>query len=120
MDTLTTTEKRAFKRAWLNLRLELKQYFNRKPDLQSMLFLIGIQELGQLKANFTKEEKQDLMHVAVCKLLSDAGYFAFVKHDADGWPHYKAIKALPYEANNLDAQDFLLKTQILAYFGKTW
>jgi len=120
MDSLTIEEKRAFKRAWLNLRLEMQQYFNRKPDLQSMLFLIGIQELGQLKTHFSKEEKQDLMHVAVCKLLSNAGYFALIKRDADGWPHYKAIKALPYEANNLEAQDFLLKTQILAYFDKTW
>ena len=46
--------------------------FGKKPDLEAILFLIGMQEYGQLKDKFTKEQKQDLMHVAVCLLLSQS------------------------------------------------
>ena len=58
-------------------------------------FLIGIQEFGQIKEKFTKEQKQDLMHVAVCSLLSQSGYYEVEGVDAGGWPHFKQLKAMP-------------------------
>lgn len=84
------------------------------PDLQAILFLIGIQEAGVLRNKFTKEEKQDLMHVAVCELLSSAGYFEFVGRDEDGWPHYNQIKNI--EGHDLKAQELLLKSKVVQYF----
>ena len=72
--------------AWLRIRHLIKDRFGKEslPDLNAILFLIGIQELGRWKAQFTKEEKQDLMHIAVCRLLSYEGYYEFVGRDADG------------------------------------
>ena len=49
--------------------------------MDAMLFLIGVQELGRWKEGFTKEEKQDLMHIAVCRLFTDDGHYEFVGRD---------------------------------------
>ena len=81
---------------WLKVRHLVKDAFERDdlPDLNAVLFLIGIQELGRWPGSFTKEEKQDLMHIAVCRLLSYDGYYEFAGRDADGWPHYRLVKPL--------------------------
>ncbi|HMQ48541.1 MAG TPA: hypothetical protein PKA00_17555 [Saprospiraceae bacterium] len=84
------------------------------PDLNGILFLIGIQELGRWRTNFTKEEKQDLMHIAVCRLLSFDGYYAFQGRDADGWPHYELKKPVP--SQGVEAQERLLKQKAIQYF----
>ena len=64
-------------------------------DLQAILFLIGIQELGKGYQTFSKEEKMDLLHIAICRLLSNYGYYEFEGRDKDGWPHYKTNEKLP-------------------------
>ena len=99
---------------WQDLLYELKGRFGRKPDLQSMLFLIGVQELNQIGKEFTKEEKQDLMHIAICKLLSSRGFYKLEWTDEDGWPHYRAVKEHP--DLNLAEQEYFLKQLILEYF----
>src|SRR5260370_20817668 len=80
---------------WWSLEAKLVGRFGKKPDLETILFLIGIQEFGQLKEKFTKEQKQDLMHVAVCKLLSPSGYYELEKMVEEGWPHFKQLKRMP-------------------------
>ena len=85
------------------------------PDLNSILFLIGIQELGQVRSKFSKEEKQDLMHIAVCVLLSEDGYFEFKGQDADGWPHFDQVK--PLDVLGPKAQEAVLKEKIVYYFA---
>jgi len=99
---------------WWNLEAKLAERFDKKPDLETILFLIGIQEFGQIKAKFTKEQKQDLMHVAVCSLLSASGYYELEGVDSEGWPHFKQLKAM----TEMDAiaQEFFLKDHILLYF----
>ena len=79
---------------WQRIRHKIKELFNKEslPDTNAILFLIGIQELGVPKQEYTKEEKQDLMHVAVCTLLEPLGYFEFKGRDEEGWPHYVQIK----------------------------
>ena len=61
------------KERWKKLILKLSEEFsdNEIIDMQSIIFLIGVQELGDVKANFSKNKKLDLMHIGVCKLLSD-------------------------------------------------
>lgn len=82
--------------------------------MEAILFLIGIQELGQVKKEFTKEQKQDLMHVAVCTLLSEDGYFELENYDKDGWPHFHEVKKTP--PMNLKEQEDFLKEHIIHYF----
>ncbi len=101
---------------WLRVRHEVKDAMKREalPDLNTMLFLIGIQELGRWKKHFTKEEKQDLMHIAVCRLLAYEGYYEFVGRDADGWPHWRQVGGL--QPLSLPQQERLLKEKIIQYF----
>jgi hypothetical protein len=88
--------------------------FGKKPDLESVLFLIGIQEYGHIRDKFTKEQKQDLMHVAVCSLLSQSGYFEIDYYDDDGWPHFRQLKSMP-EMNMIEQENFI-KDHTLLYF----
>lgn len=101
---------------WLQIRHLVKDRFQRDslPDLNAILFLIGIQELGRWQKAFTKEEKQDLMHIAVCQLMTYDGYYAFKGRDADGWPHYELLAAPPLQG--LEAQEQYLIRQVIRYF----
>ncbi len=101
---------------WVKLRNQLKDRFdkNELPDLNAVLFLMGIQILGRYKKEFTKEEKQDLMHISICELLTEEGYYTFEGRDQDGWPHFKALK--PFETEGVKHQEAYLKRKIIKYF----
>jgi hypothetical protein len=99
---------------WLKLRIQIKQHFGIKPDMNGVLMLIGVQELGQGPQSFSKEQKQDLMHIAVCKILSQSGYYTYEGDDEQGWPHYSLTKPLP--SFDLFEQENFLKDHILLYF----
>lgn len=102
-------------RNWQKLRIKLKDIIGKKPrDLNAVLLLIGVQELGKGTLEFSKEQKQDLMHIAICKVLSFSGYYELEGLDEDGWPHWKNIKSLPHF--DLLEQEQLLKMHILEYF----
>ena len=99
---------------WWNLEAKLAERFGKKPDLEAILFLIGMQETGFIKEKITKEQKQDLMHVATCSLLAQSGYYEVEGKDKDGWPHYKQLKTLPV-LNAIEQENFL-KDHVLLYF----
>lgn len=106
-------------RKWSSLLSELESVIGKKPkDLNSVLFLIGVQELGHGTKIFSKEEKQDLMHIGICKVLSLSGYYELEGHDNDGWPHWKLIKKLPHF--DLLEQEKLLKMHVMEYFEKEY
>ena len=102
---------------WLRVRHWVKDRFERKelPDLNAVLFLIGMQELGKPQKKYTKEEKQDLMHIAICHLLEEDGYFKFEGMDADGWPHWTPV--LPVDIKGLPAQEAMLRRKVIEYFA---
>lgn len=99
---------------WWALESRLMERFGKKPDMETILFLIGLQETGFVAEKITKEQKQDLMHVAVCGLLSGSGFYVLSGHDDDGWPHYEQRKELPDMF--LPEQENFLKDHILLYF----
>ncbi len=99
---------------WFALEQQLMERFGKKPDVESILFLIGIQELGDIKEKFTKEQKQDLMHIAICTVLAPSGYYELERVDEDGWPHFKQLRPMPELA--AFEQEAFLKDHILLYF----
>ena len=99
---------------WWNLEAKLVERFGKKPDMETILFLIGIQEFGEIRSSFTKEQKQDLMHVAICQLLSPSGFYEMDRVDEDGWPHFHQLKPMP-DMNPVEQENFL-KDHILLYF----
>ncbi|MEK6781079.1 MAG: hypothetical protein AABY93_05210 [Bacteroidota bacterium] len=106
-------------RKWHQLTVFIEHTIGKKPkDLNGVLFIIGIQELGQGGKRFSKEEKQDLLHIAICKVLSLSGYYTLEGLDKDGWPHWKIVKKLPHF--DLLEQEKLLKMHVLEYFEKEY
>jgi len=83
-------------------------------DLDAVIYLVGLQELGQLHRKFKKDEKVNLMHIAICRLLEPFGYYAFEYFDDEGWPHYKVLEQLP--TLKAGEQSVLMKEAIVNYF----
>lgn len=89
--------------------------FNKKPDMNAILFLIGMRELGHLpEEKFKKSDKVDLMHIAVCKILSYSGHYRLKGADENGWPHWELVKQLPQF--NVFEQESYIRTHIIEYF----
>ena len=100
---------------WEHLLGQLEELLGKRPgDLNGVLFLIGVQELGQGAKRFTKEQKQDLMHIGICSVLSMSSYYSLEYIDQDGWPHYKLERALP--PGDVLKQEALLKMHVIEYF----
>jgi hypothetical protein len=103
---------------WENLLEQLESVIGKRPaDLNGVLFLIGVQELGKGALNFTKEQKQDLMHIGVCEVMGISGYYKLTHRDEDGWPHYELSGKLPF--TSLNGQEQLLKIHVIEYFKTT-
>ncbi|MES2704061.1 MAG: hypothetical protein V4649_15580 [Bacteroidota bacterium] len=104
-----------FEQRWLDTENLLRERFGKLPDMEGTLFLIGVNELGRMpRRKFSKEQKQDLMHVAVCTLLSQLGYYTPVGRDEDGWPHFEEL--LPVTTIGIKEQEQMLKECIVRYF----
>ena len=99
---------------WKLLLEKLTNLLGKTPSMEGILFIIGVEELGKGKKVFSKEEKQDLMHIGVCSVLANAGYYELERRDNDGWPHFKLLQPLP--ALDLEKQEQFLKTHIKTYF----
>lgn len=103
-----------FEKTWNETVSKISASFGEKLDYAAILFLIGIQELGQDYQKYKKDEKLELMHVGICSLLVPYGYYTFVGRDEEGWPHFERNGDLP----NLTPteQELLVKKAIVNYF----
>lgn len=103
-----------FEMEWQAVVERIEAQFGEDVDLQAIMYLIGVQELGQGFRNFKKDEKVDLMHIAICTVLEPYGYYKYMGNDADGWPHFERTDALPV----LDSvqQELLVKRAVIQYF----
>ena len=101
---------------WIKVQLFLRQRFEEVLDVQSILFIIGLQELGQNHQSLKKEQKIDVIHIGICTVLMPYGYYQRLGLDKDGWPHFKNIKKLP---NNMagESQENLMKKAIIEYLS---
>ncbi len=104
------------KQRWDHLVARLSaQFSDGDPlDLDAIIYLVGVQELGQIHRRFKKDEKINLMHIAICKLLEPYGYYSFDYVDDQGWPHYKNTELLP--SLKAGEQAVLMKEAIVQYF----
>ncbi|MDZ4750214.1 MAG: hypothetical protein SGI87_01275, partial [Flavobacteriales bacterium] len=84
-----------FEKSWNDTVSRISEGFGEKLDYAAILFLIGLQELGQTDRTFKKDEKLSLMHIAICTLLEPYGYYRFQGRDEEGWPHFERIEEIP-------------------------
>jgi hypothetical protein len=103
-----------FEMEWREVLARLEDQFGGGMDLQSIVYLIGVQELGQGFRTFKKDEKVDLMHGAICTLLEPFGYYRYTGNDPDGWPHFERTEMLPPLSG--PQQELLMKRSIIQYF----
>ena len=82
--------------------------------IETILFLIGVQELGSGKQKYTKDDKVNMIHIAVCRLLQPFGYYEFSHYDDEGFPHFNEAEKLPELQPN--EQSLLMKKAVIQYF----
>lgn len=106
------------KKYWQQLQSKISKQFGEGEvlDIDAMIYLVGVQELGQLHRGFKKDEKVNLMHIAICTLLEPYGYYKFDFFDEDGWPHFKVEAPLP--SLKPGEQSVLMKEALVQYFLK--
>jgi hypothetical protein len=101
---------------WELLQIKLKERFGSEMDYDAILFLIGLQELGKPFKRYKKDEKLEVMHIAICTLLEPYGFYEYEGRDEDGWPHWNLKENLPHlEAKQ---QNKLIIDSIIEYFKK--
>lgn len=99
---------------WNLVSKKLKELYGEEPQIDGILFLIGVQELGMGYKKFKKDDKLAVMHIAICTLLEPYGFYEFVGRDEDGWPHWNIKENIPH----LDSkqQNKLMTEAIVDYF----
>ena len=104
------------KERWENVVAILSNQFSQGEDLDldAIIYLIGVQEFGKFQQLFKKDEKVNLMHIAICRLLEPYGYYEFDYVDKEGWPHYTIKEELP--PLKAGEQSVLMKEAIVNYF----
>ena len=85
-------------------------------DVEGVLYLVGLQELGQIHQKMKKDDNINLIHIGICTVLEPYGYYRFDFYDEEGWPHFELLEALP----NLKPgeQSVLIKEALVGYFLK--
>ncbi len=113
------TKDELLKKRWKTTESFFQERFGdgEELDLDAILFVIGVQELGQLHRKFKKDEKLQLMHIAICRLLEPYGYYEFSHFDEDKWPHYLLKEKLP--PLKAGEQSLLMKEAIVNYMLET-
>lgn len=102
-----------FEQQWSHALRSFEERFEQPIDLQAILFLIGVNELGQGPRRLNKDQKIDVMHIAVCKLLEPYGFYEYTGVDKDGWPHYERTERLPKLSSS--EQEKLMKEAVISY-----
>ena len=105
-----------FEQEWKEALNKVESIFGDGLDIQGILFLIGVQELGEGPKKFAKDQKVELIHIAICTLLTPYGYYEHTGTDQDGWPHFNNLKPLPPLKSGEQLK--LMKDAIIDYFKK--
>ena len=111
-----TTRDQLLKDRWEKLVEVLTDKFSdgEPLDVEGMLYLIGLQELGQIHRKFKKDDNIDLIHIGICTALEPFGYYRFDFFDQQGWPHFELTEELP--PLKAGEQSVLMKEAIVEYF----
>jgi len=106
------------KERWDQLLIVLTERFSdgEALDVEGVLYLIGLQELGQVHKKMKKDDNVNLIHVGICTVLEPYGYYRFDFFDEEGWPHFELLEALP--PLKPGEQSILMKEALVAYFLK--
>ena len=103
---------------WDNLITVLSDRFSQGQhlEIEGVLYLVGLQELGQVHRKMKKDENVNLIHIGICTVLEPYGYYRFDFFDEEGWPHFELLESLPVLKPG--EQSILMKEALVEYFLK--
>ncbi|AWU44340.1 hypothetical protein [Blattabacterium punctulatus] len=107
---------REFNLNWNKVILYIRNNFYIRGQINpiGIIYLIGIQVLGKGQNKFLKkEDKINILHIAICRILEPFGYYVFIGRDREGWPHYLLKKN--YSFLKKEEKYFLIKKAIIRY-----
>jgi len=106
------------KERWETLLVLLSERFSdgEALDVEGVLYLVGLQELGQVHRKMKKDDNVNLIHVGICSVLEPYGYYRFDFFDDEGWPHFELLEELP--PLKPGEQSILMKEALVEYFLK--
>jgi hypothetical protein len=103
---------------WKDLCKHLTMMFGIEVDMNGVLFLIGIREMGLLFREFSKEEKLNLINLGSCTLYKEMGLVEISGEDNERWPVFRQKTLAPVIAEELKLKT--LQDCAIRYFGKVW
>ena len=101
---------------WDQLVLAVSKRFNVTADFDFMLFLIGLQELGEGMRPYSREEKMDLINLGKCTVLARDGYLEKNGYDEGGWPVFRENDSL--QALTPSLLNYTLKRSVFDYLNE--
>ena len=106
------------KNRWDDLVVFLSDKFSDSEtlDIEGVLYLVGMQELGQVHRKMRKDDNVNLIHIGICSVLEPYGYYRFDYYDDDGCPHFELLEPLP--PLKPGEQSILMKEALVNYFLK--
>ena len=115
---LNQSRDQKLKERWEKLVAVLSDRFSdgEALDVEGILYLVGLQELGQVHRKMKKDDNVNLIHVGICAVLEPFGYYRFVYIDDEGWPHFELLEELP--PLKPGEQSVLMKEALVSYFLK--
>ena len=115
---LNQSRDQKLKERWEELVAVLSDRFSdgEALDVEGILYLVGLQELGQVHRKMKKDDNVNLIHIGICAVLEPFGYYRFDFIDDEGWPHFELLEELP--PLKPGEQSVLMKEALVSYFLK--
>ena len=115
---LNQSRDQKLKERWQKLVAVLSDRFSdgEALDVEGILYLVGLQELGQVHRKMKKDDNVNLIHIGICAVLEPFGYYRFDFIDDEGWPHFELLEELP--PLKPGEQSVLMKEALVSYFLK--
>lgn len=115
---LNQSRDQKLKERWEKLVAVLSDRFSdgEALDVEGILYLVGLQELGQVNRKMKKDDNVNLIHIGICAVLEPFGYYRFDYIDDEGWPHFELLEELP--PLKPGEQSVLMKEALVSYFLK--
>lgn len=115
---LNQSRDQKLKERWEELVAVLSDRFSdgEALDVEGILYLVGLQELGQVHRKMKKDDNVNLNHIGICAVLEPFGYYRFDYIDDEGWPHFELLEELP--PLKPGEQSVLMKEALVSYFLK--
>lgn len=103
-------------KAWNELVKQLETDFGVRLSLEGVLLFIGLREAGLGFTDLSKEDKEELIDMATCVVLSASGYFVQKGVNPQGLPVFERNTDVPIPKLSVKEQETLLKQHIVNYF----